>query len=89
MDASTAVRYNFASRIFPHDELLTEVLKIAKKAAKSSPIALEKSKRLMRDHVRDELKRVSLLEMDLLIERMTSNESLERVKGFLAMKSKI
>lgn len=49
IDAQTALDWGLANHVYPADQLLDEAMKIARKITKQAPLAVEISKKLVRD----------------------------------------
>ncbi|KAJ3280858.1 Enoyl-CoA delta isomerase 2, mitochondrial [Blyttiomyces sp. JEL0837] len=77
-------RMGMIARIIPADRLRDEVLAIAKKAAGYSPTAMAKSKNLVVGALRDRLLETNAKEMELVEERMNSQEFVQAVMKFMA-----
>jgi len=48
MDAAEALRLGYVSRVVPHDQLMPAALELARRIAQAPPLAVRKSKELMR-----------------------------------------
>ncbi|KAI8869074.1 ClpP/crotonase, partial [Ramicandelaber brevisporus] len=81
--AAEMERFGFVSQVFKSDELLPKVLDIAKEAAKLPRQAVLDSKKVIRDVIRDDLKKWSEAEFDLLTVRLQSDESLGAIREFV------
>ena len=62
LDAGEAERIGMVSRVVPHEELMTRALELAEKIAGNPPVAVELTKRLMWEGIRNRLREQLLLE---------------------------
>jgi hypothetical protein len=72
------------ARIFPKENFLEEVIKLATVAAKYPPQAMKDTKALVRDIDFKLLDEVSVREMNLLGVRMASDESAQAIMEFMS-----
>lgn len=72
------------ARIFPKENFLEEVIKLATVAAKYPPQAMKDTKALIRDVDFKLLDEVSVREMNLLGVRMASDESAQAIMEFMS-----
>jgi len=88
LSAVEAQRCGFVSEIFSETKLLPSVIKIAKTIAEYPISVLMKSKKLIREPIRDNLLATNKREIELLSKLWVSPETLEAVVKFMANKKK-
>ncbi|KAI8805970.1 ClpP/crotonase-like domain-containing protein [Cladochytrium replicatum] len=80
-------RWGFISRILPAENFMEQVMDIAKKAAALPPNAVLQTKNLIKLTMQKELMAANNREIDLLVERMLSDEHQNAVARFLTNKA--
>jgi enoyl-CoA hydratase len=83
IDAQTAQQIGLVSRVFPHEQLEAETLKIADKMAEKSPIALRMAKEAVKTASRSTLDEGLRREIDLFALCFSSADKDEGVRAFL------
>ena len=88
IDAEEAEKIGLVERVFPHDKLLVEVLKIAEKIASAPFLSVRQAKALVRrywDHNRSE--EGALAELDAVMEITRTEDCREGIWAFLGKRS--
>ncbi|KAJ3180770.1 hypothetical protein HK101_009940 [Irineochytrium annulatum] len=75
-------------KILPKETFVKDVRDIAHKASKLSPVAVAKSKALIVNQLRDRLKSTNVTELNLVKERMQSDEFIAAVMSFMSKSKK-
>jgi peroxisomal 3,2-trans-enoyl-CoA isomerase len=81
--APELVEAGLISRLIPAENFLPDVIELATNAAKFSAEAIKTTKKLIRGVDKELLEKVNDEEIDRLIDRMTSDDSIESVMNFV------
>jgi len=73
-DAREALEIGAVSYVFPHDQLMPEARKMAKQIASMPPIAIQKSKELLRHGMQSTLDQVAAHEQVVFLDAMKTEE---------------
>ena len=82
-DARRAAELGLVTRVVPDQELLATATETAQKLAQKAPLALQASKRLMKQSTREQLERAVTLENEEFSARVRSAEAKEAFAAFL------
>jgi len=86
IDARTACDWGLATRVFPDETFMDEVLAIAADVAKGAPGSVAHSKRLLREGLEPGLDDAVKREIEVLAERFASKEHHDAIRAFFSRK---
>jgi enoyl-CoA hydratase len=88
LDAATAERWGLVTRVFPHEKLLDETLRIADEIALGGPESIALCKRLVREGEASDLASATQRELTTLLARYASEEHKTQVAAFFQRRKK-
>ena len=88
LNAQEALECGFVSRVFPAADFRDEVEKWAKLMATSPPNALKSSKSLVRDPIKESLRKANRAECEMLVKLWQSQECFQAIMNFMKRKAK-